>query len=121
MQKELIIFTVEELLETLKENGYGISPATQVSTVTETAGKFTDSGRYGVGLRAIEHRYQVSHATAQKMKDGILAPAIYQAGRKIWVDYQKADELLNNAKEKGIASSASYKGNEVNAMVEEDR
>ena len=31
------------------------------------------------------------------------------------------ENALNNAKEKGIASSASYKGNEVNAMVEEDR
>ena len=98
MKTELCIFTVEELLETLKENGYGIAPVAQVSTATDTVDKFADSGRYGVGLRAIEHRYHVSHTTAQKLKNGILAPAIYQAGRKIWVDYQKADEILNNQK-----------------------
>lgn len=98
MKTELCIFTVEDLLETLKEKGYVIAPVAQVSTTTNNVDKFADSSRYGIGLRAIEHRYHVSHATAQKMKDGILAPAIYQAGRKIWVDYQKADEILNNQK-----------------------
>lgn len=56
-------------------------------------------GRYVYGLRGIQDLFNVSHKTAQSYKDGILKPAIYQYGRKIVVDADKALELFRQAKE----------------------
>lgn len=50
--------------------------------------------RYVYGLRGICELFQCSHAHAQKLKDGVLKPAIKQVGRKIIVDAEMAMELI---------------------------
>lgn len=74
--------------------------------LTETLASFQapgkdepQEGRYVYGLRGIQDLFNVSHKTAQSYKDGILKPAIYQYGRKIVVDADKALELFRQAKE----------------------
>jgi hypothetical protein len=42
--------------------------------------------------------FGVSHATAQKLKDTVLAPAVKQYGRKIVVDARMAMQLFQNRK-----------------------
>lgn len=56
----------------------------------------TTEKRYVYGLRGIRELFNVSHATAQKLKDGILAPAVKQYGRKIVVDEELALQLFNS-------------------------
>ncbi|MBI9066909.1 MAG: DUF3853 family protein [Salinivirgaceae bacterium] len=51
--------------------------------------------KYVYGLKGIRDTFKVSHATAQKYKDGILKNAITQHGRKIIMDVEKARELFN--------------------------
>ena len=51
--------------------------------------------KYAYGLKGIRNTFNVSHATAQKYKDGILKDAITQYGRKIIMDIDKAMELFN--------------------------
>lgn len=51
--------------------------------------------RYTYGLRGICELFQCSHAHAQKLKDGVLKPAIKQVGRKIIVDVDAAMALLD--------------------------
>lgn len=51
--------------------------------------------RYVYGLKGIQELFNVSHLTAQRYKDGILKDAVYQSGRKIVVDADKAIELFN--------------------------
>jgi len=41
---------------------------------------------YVYGLRGIRNEFNVSHATAQKYKNGILKGAVMQNGRKIIID-----------------------------------
>ena len=69
---------------------------------------FSDSSRYGCGLRAIRDRYKVSNLTAQRLKDGLLAPAVFQGtrGGKFWVDFVKADELMKQRKPKRKTENA---------------
>ena len=50
--------------------------------------------KYAFGLKGIREEFKVSHATAQKYKDGILKAAITQYGRKIIVDIEMARELF---------------------------
>lgn len=50
---------------------------------------------YVYGLRGIRDLFHVSHATAQRLKDGVLSPAVRQLGRKIIVDADFAMELFN--------------------------
>ena len=57
--------------------------------------------RYVYGLRGIRELFGVSHLTAQRYKDGILAPAIKQQGRKIVVDADLAMELFNEKERNG--------------------
>lgn len=52
--------------------------------------------RYVYGLKGIQELFNVSHGTAQKYKDGILKNAVFQSGRKIVVDVDKALELFNS-------------------------
>ena len=52
--------------------------------------------RYVYGLRGIRQLFNVSHATAQRYKDTIIKDAVFQQGRKIIVDADKAMELFNN-------------------------
>lgn len=47
------------------------------------------------GLKGIRELFNVSHATAQKYKDGILKEAVSQQGRVIITDVEKALELFN--------------------------
>lgn len=51
--------------------------------------------RYVYGLKGIQELFNVSHLTAQRYKDGILKEAVFQSGRKIVVDADKAIELFN--------------------------
>lgn len=53
---------------------------------------------YIYGLAGIRKMFGVSHTTAQKLKDTILAPAVKQYGRKIVVDARMAMELFANRK-----------------------
>ena len=50
--------------------------------------------KYAFGLRGIREEFNVSHATAQKYKDGILKDAVMQNGRKIILDVHKARKLF---------------------------
>ena len=52
------------------------------------------------GIAGIMELFGVGQSTAQRYKDGILAPAVQQAGRgcSFVVDVDKAPELLNNHK-----------------------
>lgn len=50
--------------------------------------------KYAFGLKGIREEFNVSHATAQKYKDGILKEAVSQYGRKIIVDLEIARELF---------------------------
>ena len=59
--------------------------------------RIQESGkRYIYGLRGIREEFNVSHATAQRYKDTIIKDAVFQQGRKIIVDADKAMELFNN-------------------------
>ena len=51
--------------------------------------------RYVYGIVGIERALGVSHKTAQKLKDGILAPAVKQRGRKIVTDLDYALQLFD--------------------------
>ena len=78
--------TGAELIELLALNGQGKNTEKQETTTTPK--------RYVYGLRGIKELFGVSHATAQKLKDGILAPAVKQYGRKIVVDEEMALQLF---------------------------
>lgn len=53
---------------------------------------------YIYGVAGIERAFGVSHKTAQKLKDGILKPAVRQRGRKIVTDLDLAMELFDENK-----------------------
>ncbi len=48
------------------------------------------------GLKGISELFHVSHATAQKLKNGVLKDAVSQQGRILLVDVEKAIELFSN-------------------------
>jgi hypothetical protein len=50
------------------------------------------------GLRGIRELFNVSHATAQRLKDTVINDAVLQCGRKIIVDADRAMELFNQKK-----------------------
>lgn len=50
--------------------------------------------RYVYGLKGIQDLFGVCHLTAQRYKDGFLAPACMQNGRKIVVDVDMAMQLF---------------------------
>lgn len=54
----------------------------------------TTTKQYVYGLKGIREVFQVSHATAQKYKDGILKKAVTQYGRKIILDVDMARMLF---------------------------
>ena len=64
----------------------------------EVETKLDASPNYIYGLAGIRKLFGVSHATAQKLKNTILAPAVKQYGRKIIVDTRMAVELFNKRK-----------------------
>lgn len=98
--------TVEEFINALGDCGYIVThrpkdaaPARESQESPATL-DFSDSSRFGCGLKAIMARYDVSYLTAQRYKDGILAPAVYQAkkGGKFWIDYEEADKIMKERK-----------------------
>jgi hypothetical protein len=54
--------------------------------------------KYVYGLAGIRKLFNISHATAQRYKDTIIADACFQQGRKIIVDVDKALELFSKKK-----------------------
>lgn len=55
---------------------------------------------YVYGLGGIRNLFNVSHPTAQRYKDTIIADAVKQNGRIIIVDVEKALELFDQHKKK---------------------
>lgn len=97
--------TVEQFVEAISEAGLVIvkeEPKSAPSQESPESLNFSDSSRWGCGLKAIRDRYKVSNLTAQRLKDGPLSPAIYQGtrGGKFWVDFVKADEIMKQRKPK---------------------
>lgn len=77
-QKELMKCWFKELLENTKSNAPSVeSPK-----------------RYVYGVAGIASLFQVSYATAIKLKDGVLKPAVMQQGRKIICDAELAMKLF---------------------------
>lgn len=58
--------------------------------------KEIENRRYVYGLKGISELFHVSHATAQKLKNGVLKDAVSQQGRILLVDVEKAIELFSN-------------------------
>lgn len=58
--------------------------------------------RYVYGIAGIATLFQVSYATAHKMKNGILKPAILQQGRRIMCDVEHAMKLFKEHAEKSV-------------------
>lgn len=92
----LYTLTIEEFKKLLDER---IKAAINNEVVYTPAAKPT--GRLVYGLKGIRELFGVSHLTAQRYKDGILAPAIKQNGRKIVVDVDYAMELFNKKERNG--------------------
>jgi len=84
----IAILTVGQLKELLNSSLKNIE---KDSTVVK---KDFSAEKYVYGLRGIRELFNVSHATAQKYKDGILKEAVTQFGRKIIVDKEKALKLF---------------------------
>lgn len=68
----------------------------QIKDLLQEQPKAEATPTYIYGLAGIREMFGVSHATAQKLKDTILAPAVKQCGRKIVVDARMAMELFAN-------------------------
>lgn len=58
--------------------------------------KEIENRKYVYGLKGISELFHVSHATAQKLKNGVLKDAVSQQGRILLVDVEKAIELFGN-------------------------
>ncbi len=84
-QTPLSFLTVGQFMELLNTGKQNTPVAVQES-----------EKRYIYGLRGIRQLFNVSHATAQRYKDTIIKDAVFQQGRKIIVDADKAMELFNN-------------------------
>ena len=80
----IALLTVRQLQEVL-----GLAQETQKKEVKEESPK-----KYVYGLAGIRKLFNISHATAQRYKDTILADAVSQQGRIIIVDVEKAMELF---------------------------
>jgi hypothetical protein len=84
----IALLTVRQLQEVL-----GLAQETQKKEVREESPK-----KYVYGLAGIRKLFNISHATAQRYKDTIIADACFQQGRKIIVDVDKALELFSKKK-----------------------
>lgn len=84
----LAALTVGQFLEVLSKN------APQKEIVPASTDK-----QYVYGLKGIRETFNVCHSTAQKLKHGILAPAVKQHGRKLIIDRDMAIELFSQNKE----------------------
>lgn len=84
----IAMLTVGQLQEIL-----GISPDRTPEKVTEDKPK-----KYVYGLAGIRKLFNISHSTAQRYKDTIIADAVSQQGKIIVTDVDKAMELFNKKK-----------------------
>lgn len=80
----------QHLEDFIKTNLQGNLKGRSSTDSDETTGK-----RYVYGITGIERALGVSHKTAQRLKDGILAPAVKQRGRKIITDLELALQLFD--------------------------
>jgi len=90
--KTMVSDIVLEVLNTQSQTNPDQKKGSEV-TSTPTTGK-----NYVYGLKGIMRLFGVSNVTAQRYKNGIIAPAVYQHGKKIVVDADMALELFNNHK-----------------------
>ena len=90
--------TFEDAIDILVSKGFTISISKHIPKKEDPPkNKNLEPGkRYAHGLKGIQELFNVSHATAQKYKDGIIKDAVFQSGRKIVVDVDKALELFNS-------------------------
>ena len=58
----------------------------------------TRASRYVYGLKGIMDLFHVSNVTAQRYKRGVIREAVYQQGRVIAVDVDKAMQLFQENK-----------------------
>lgn len=86
---QVIVITGQQLKEFARE----IADLILSARDTEQPSRKPTAKRYVYGLRGIRDLFNVSHVTAQKYKDTILAPAVMQRGRKIVVDVDEALRL----------------------------
>ena len=84
--------TVGDLKELLRE--LGVNNNSTAPRPATSVGK-----RYVYGLKGIQSLFHCSHLTAQRYKDGFLAPAVMQQGRKIVIDVEMAVELFKTYKD----------------------
>jgi len=90
----LVSMTAGQLADFLAANPAEAGKDTQPEALAPTG-----SRRYVYGLKGIMELFGCSNVTAQRYKNGIIAPAVRQNGRKIVVDVEQALELFNEAKD----------------------
>ena len=83
----LAMMTLGQFMAALDIQGFAQSLSTTFNPTPEK--------RYVYGLRGIRELFHVSIRTAQIYKDTILKEAVYQNGRTIVVDAEKALQLFN--------------------------
>lgn len=81
----LAMMTLGDFLAALEEQGF----------VSKSNNQKPAEKRYVYGLRGIRELFNVSTKTAQTWKDTILKEAVYQSGRTIVTDVDKALELFD--------------------------
>lgn len=64
-----------------------------------TAPEEQQAPRRVYGLKGIQELFHCSNMTAQRLKKGVIAPAVHQYGRKIVTDADLALQLFKAAKE----------------------
>lgn len=84
-----------ELAELVAERLIALTEERKGRNAENTSGeKAPKEKKFVYGLGGIKELFNVSHATAQRYKNGILKPAVRQNGRKIVVDVDMALELF---------------------------
>ena len=92
----IVLLTVGQLKELLKKWSKELSEGSQPIS----APSIESPKRYVYGIAGIATLFQVSYATAHKMKNGILKPAVLQQGRRIMCDVEYAMKLFKEHAEK---------------------
>ena len=87
------MLTVGQLADYLNAHP-GEAPTTEPGRKGTKVAPPQDQGKYIYGLRGIRQRYGVGLNTACNWAGGLLAPAVIREGRKIIVNTEKADLIL---------------------------
>lgn len=90
----IAMLTVGQLKEILANSSK--SPKTEVAQEEESA----TEKNYVYGIAGIQKLFSVSHVTAQRYKETIIADAVNQRGRKIVTDADLAMKLFNESQTK---------------------